>query len=519
MKCYLIIPFILFYLFCTAQYTTITGKVYVDENKNVQLDKTEIGLPNVLVSNGVDVVVTNEEGLYEIEVREGMTIFTIKPSGYSEVVDATGFSTNYFHYYSDTLPTTEFPGLKTPTSFSEKVNFGLWRQIEPDTFKVAMLGDLQMRIQEEINYTNRLLTPEIYKRKDLAFTVLLGDIADDNLHILNGTKQITRNFGIPTYPIFGNHDRNMETNPLSIFTSTFKQNFGPDYYSFNYGQVHFIAINDIYPTEDGGYKGQLTDEHLIFIKNDLAHVPKNQLLVFLQHIPLYTIANIDTLLSIIADRPNTLAISGHRHIMEQEFLTYGQKFEMHEVVAGAVGGLWWDGERDWKGIPVAVMGGGAPKGYYVFTFAKNTYQMQYKALELPVSKQINIWVYEEERGDPGVIKPANFQGNEVLVNVFAGSERTSVKMRINDGEWQSLAKTEDHDQFIARIIRLEALGIYPTQNQNCSYLKKEPSKHIWKGYYPADLPKGSHKIEVIATDKYGLDAYEVRFFTIGLFDK
>lgn len=81
-----------------------------------------------------------------------------------------------------------------------------------------------------------------------------------------------------------------------------------------------------------------------------------------------------------------------------------------------------------------------------------------------------------------------------------------------------MAKVDRQDPYIARIIRYEAEGIYPTKKQIRSGLKTEPSKHMWLGHYPENLEEGSHIVEVKAKDQYGLDAYEVTFFTIGWFD-
>ncbi|WP_185154465.1 calcineurin-like phosphoesterase family protein [Fulvivirga sp. M361] len=500
-----------------SQTTSITGTIYLDINKNNTYDTGEEPLQDVLVSNGRDIVISTAEGRYTIEVNHGQTIFVIKPSGFSLPLDEFGIPNAYFHYYPDKMVPAEYPGLSITHEVPKNVNFGLKKSPESDTFKVAMLGDLQMRNQEEINYANRLLTPELYKRDDLSMAVLLGDIADDNLNILNGMRQITKHFKMASYPVFGNHDRNLEKPWRYNFTSTFKKIFGPDYYSANYGKVHFIMLNDILPTEKG-YTGGITEDQLTFIENDLKHVPEDYLIVFNQHIPIYSLDNRKDLLELIKNREHVLAVSGHRHILEQEFIPYADGKELHEVVAGAVCGLWWDGERDWKGIPVAVMGGGAPKGYYVFTFTGNQYQMAYKALELPPEKQINLWTWQPDRGDPGMQLPNGFKGNEVLANVFAGSVRTEVSMCVDDGKWVPMQKADLQDPYIARILYYEKKGTYPTPGQIRSGLRKEPSRHLWIGSYPEGLSSGSHKVEIMAKDPYGLNAYEVSFFILGKFD-
>ena len=51
------------------------GTVFVDANKNGLLDPNESGLANVRVSNGLDVVLTDEAGRYEIAAEDPSIIF------------------------------------------------------------------------------------------------------------------------------------------------------------------------------------------------------------------------------------------------------------------------------------------------------------------------------------------------------------------------------------------------------------------------------------------------------------
>lgn len=475
---------------CFAQRILVEGVV-----EAVQSDQRQM-LMEVGVSNGTEVVKTDANGKFKIGLSREEFLFVILPSGYDTPVDQFNIPRFYFTY--DEL------------SSGTEARFILKPSNQDTTFKVAMLGDLQMKIQEEVNYVNRLLTPELFVRADIDLAMMLGDIADDRLDILKATRQITKHFPMPAYGVFGNHDRDLETN----FTASYNQVFGPDYYTFNRGMVHFVVLNDIEPTADGSYKGRLSEKQLAFVKNDLHHVPKDHLVVFCQHIPIYTLENREALFRILQQRKWVLAVSGHRHILEQEFVAFGESQEMHEVVSGAVCGLWWDGERDWKGIPVSVMGFGAPKGYYVFTFTGNEYSMNYKALGLPAEKQINIWTWYPDRGDIVARKPQGYKGNEIVANVFAGSGRTRVLMSIDGDPWRPMQKQAMPDPYVSRIIESERLGIYPTKNQIRSGLKTENSKHIWLGYYPQNLESGSHRVEIKAQDDYGLDAYEVSFFMI-----
>ena len=65
----------------------LTGRVFDDANENSRIDGGEAGVPGVSVSNGVDVVQTDEEGRYELPVRGDFTAFVTQPAGWQVPVD------------------------------------------------------------------------------------------------------------------------------------------------------------------------------------------------------------------------------------------------------------------------------------------------------------------------------------------------------------------------------------------------------------------------------------------------
>ncbi|MGB2884495.1 MAG: metallophosphoesterase N-terminal domain-containing protein, partial [Dehalococcoidia bacterium] len=75
----LIVPLILG-LACTAP-TQFEGAVFEDRNDNGIRDNGEPGIPDILVSNGITVTVTDETGAYNLPT-EGQFVFLTTPSGY-----------------------------------------------------------------------------------------------------------------------------------------------------------------------------------------------------------------------------------------------------------------------------------------------------------------------------------------------------------------------------------------------------------------------------------------------------
>ena len=63
--------------------TTARGVVFHDQNRNGKRDKDEPALANVPVSNGYDVVLTDDQGRYALTINnQDAVVFVIKPRGY-----------------------------------------------------------------------------------------------------------------------------------------------------------------------------------------------------------------------------------------------------------------------------------------------------------------------------------------------------------------------------------------------------------------------------------------------------
>ena len=89
----------------------------------------------------------------------------------------------------------------------------------------------------------------------------------------------------------------------------------------------------------------------------------------------------------------------------------------------------------------------------------------------------------------------------VYVNVFNGSERSVVRMRVDEGsEWVELEKTAEPDPHYSAV-RQREIAKDPDGKRHLNV--PVPSAHLWKGKLPAGMRPGSHLIEIEATDAYG----------------
>ena len=116
---------------------------------------------------------------------------------------------------------------------------------------------------------------------------------------------------------------------------------------------------------------------LAFVRNVLANVPRDSLVVYCFHIPLRTLAGTDpdtatvnarAFLEAISSHPNSLSFSGHTHTSEHWYFGAQDGFSggtHHHQVLAAVSGSWWSGPFDERGIPIALQSDGAPNGFHI----------------------------------------------------------------------------------------------------------------------------------------------------------
>lgn len=490
----------------TAQNQVARGFVFEDTNKNRTRDEYERGIPGIRVSNGVEIVKTAADGSYEIPVGEDTILFVIKPRNWMTPLNDRMIPQFFYIHKPAGSPQFKYPGVPPTGPLPASVDFPLYRSDEPKKFEALMFGDPQPRNLREIDYIAHDVVEDLLGT-DAAFGVSLGDIMFDNLEHFDALNQVIAMIGIPWYNVLGNHDINYDAPNDRQSDETFESVYGPSYYSFDYGPTHFIVVDDVEwiaatETTKGEYKAGLGDEQLAFIKNDLALVPESQLVVFMMHIPLsndWIQEDRDALYRMMEARPFCFSISAHAHWMAHRFITTKDGWRKpephHHLINVTVCGSWWTGDPDERGIPHTLMKCGAPNGHTIMTFDGNQYSIRFKAAGRPENYQMNIYAPDE-------VKVATATETDVLVNVFFGSERSKVEMRIGAlGEWVTMTPSGKVDPQYAEMKRLEA------EKPPVSPYRKLPdpmnSPHLWEAKLPAGIPVGTHLIRVRTTDMFG----------------
>lgn len=490
---------------------TVTGTVYQDANANGQFDPGEEVLPDVAVSNGQQVVLTDAEGKYSIDIDEhDSRVFVIKPAGYRLPVDELNRPQFYYLHKPDGSPELDFQGVEPTGILPEAINFPLIETEKKDKFQALLFGDPQPYTRQEVDYFDRDIVSELHDAHEFAFGISLGDLVGDDLDLFQPYSKSVAKVGIPWFNVYGNHDMNFDAQKDSLADETFEATFGPATYSFNYGRAHFIILDDVvYPRTDGegGYIGGLTDRQLDFIENDLEHVPNDHLVVLAFHIPIpesdngsYRISDRRSLFNLLKDYPHTLSLSAHTHI--QQFNFFGAEEGWNQLKphihynAGTTSGDWWSGVPDGRGLPPTLMRDGTPNGYAMLNIDGNSFTIDYKAANFSEDYNMSIW-------GPEVVPQDSWHGAQLYVNYFLGSKLTRVQYRVQqyDNAWRTMRRTESEDPYVTALRQ-------KWDRSNSLLEGRRPSNpiastHLWKAGIPNNLPVGEQTLEIRVTDMFG----------------
>lgn len=498
----------------------ISGIVFEDANKNLKYDKGERGLQGVRVSNQRDVVVTDAQGRYKLSIDDETIIFVIKPAGYAIPTNEYQLPQFYYIHQPKGSPDANFKykGLAPTGKLPASLDFPLFKIDEPDRFEVIVFSDPQPRNHQEIDYIRDDVVAELIGTNAL-FGITLGDITFDDLSLYDRYNHVVAQIGIPFYNVPGNHDMNYDAADDRYSLETFKRHFGPPYHSFDVGKVHFIVLDVVdYLGKDAEghsrYQGKIGERQLQWLRNDLKFVPEDHLIVLSMHIPLYTSYGDDAsinvldrtaLFELLRNRDRVLVLAGHMHNLEHNFigerLGWQGKHPMHQLICAAVSGTWWTGPKDERGIPIADQRDGTPNGYHIIRFEGNRYYETFKAAKFGFDFQLRI-------SDPvGKIGLQELNQRRVVVNVFDGSEKSTVEWQLDGGIFQKMEQTVVKDPYYERIYN-QVKAELPT------WIAPEISTHIWTAPLPVDLSRGVHKILVKTVDQFGKEFEAASIFEV-----
>lgn len=440
--------------------------------KGTVKDTTGNPIAGVVVSDGLNTVQTDKKGRFEMDTDEDSRfVFISTPSGY---VSATLKGRTLFY--------------KEINNSTKSYDFLLEKNVKDDTnHNLIVIADPQISERNEL--------PELAKHSDdiaefvkgmdgdYTFGLCLGDIVGWDHSIYPEYNKIMSKAGFEYRYVIGNHDMTNWGRSHETSMRNYEDLFGPCWYSFNVGKIHYIVLNDnFFVGRDWYYIGYLDERQLRWLENDLSYIPKGSQIVVSMHIPTTLDKSdrdafrTDIMLDNLCNKPalykmlepyKTLILSGHMHTADYEQISDN----ITEINIAGLCGAWWCGE---------VCIDGSPAGFKVFDMDGSKMEWIYKGCGHPLDYQMKV--YTDLPDYPG----------EVIANVWDYDPSWKVEY-FEDG-----VKVCDMERFKA-------------QDPLAKELYKDPSslKRTWvyaaptENMFRATRSPEAKNVEVRVTDRFG----------------
>ncbi len=502
-------------------------------------------IAGVSVSDGFQVTTTDSNGYYELKgiTKDTWFIYCSLPADVKVPINEYGQPCFWKRFPAESA---QFDFTFERLEGGKEQEFVIVGMADPQPGSTTNVERFAAQVAPEIkSYTKSLGVP--------CYGVALGDIISmsetvnkEYLFYDMRDEMAINKIGMPVFGVMGNHDNAYVSPSHPVFpdeySSTFnfkiqrvyEDCFGPVDYSFNRGDVHIICMRDMQYTTNttaSSYSTGFTEKQFEWIKQDLANVPKDKMVILCVHIPLFNKSNnhIQEVLSMMDAYAEAHIFSGHYHANEpydHVALKTGHKVFEHSLTS--INGASWK---------CNLAADGTPNGYTIFHANGNTfvnwyhksyaYGMNDRNHQMRLYRGGTITGAEKEGSDSNGTKgyyQFPYDSNVVLANVFSsdpwnwsvevyedgvrGGNMTSLyayrkyiayDKLVGDGTFEnpkrpdSSVKELAHD-FWATGVLLGKIGAKPPLHYEKSCWT------MWK--YTLKNPDTRH-IEVRATDKFG----------------
>lgn len=463
MKRILTVTLVMVLAFTEARAEKIKGTVTDTEGK---------AIAGVVVSDGLMTTKTDSKGRFCMDTDvDSRFVFISTPSGYISSSENDG--TSYYKKIDSKTRSYDFKVVKNPKN--------------DRNHNIIVIADPQISDAEEfpeLTVHSKDIGQHVRSMDgDYTFGICLGDIVGWNHALYPQYREVMSHTGIVFRNVMGNHDMTNYGASHETSMKDYEDFFGPAWYSFNVGKVHYVVLNDnFFVGRDWFYIGYIDGRQLEWLAKDLSYVPKDHAVVVSMHIPT-TLSKEDRdafrygeISDVLCNKKalyemlkpyKSLILSGHMHTGNNQII---DKNLMEQNITGLCG-AWWCG-------PVCI--DGAPVGYKVFEFDGTEMKWQYKSSGKPLDHQFKV--YTDDPQNKGFI----------VANVWD-----------YDPEW----KVEYYEDG-KKICDMERFKGYDPVALEC-YKDASKLKHLWvhpamtENMFKARISESARSLEVRVTDRFG----------------
>ncbi len=446
------------------------GKISDFENKPIN---------GVVVSDGYSSIQTNESGLYQFKRNPNSKfIFYSTPSGYEINTESNALKIAKFY---KKINVSENELFRSDFSLKKLAK-------QEDNFTLICIGDPQTGTTAEVNrFKNETIADIKETLKGISTPVIglsMGDVVFDQDLLLQPMKALLGSMSMPVFTTIGNHDKFSTTgNPKD--GEVFSNHYGPLNYSFNYGDVHFICLDNVRFNNTEDYISYISNDQIEWIRNDLKFIPKDKMLIVYYHMPIRggVMNNKAALFNLLKDYKEVQLMCGHTHY-NQNYIHSTPKI-MYEHIHAAACGAWWRS---------TINGDGTPNGYAVYNVSGSTINnWYYKSVNYAKNFQLRLHrgnaFFGGQYGNFGY----GLSSNVIVANIWNADSNWKVEVYENDIKTGNMTLNTGLNK------DAWALGYHlGTLNRNPdTYTTTTP--HL----YTYTLKNPSANVKVIATDRFG----------------
>ena len=477
-------------------------------------------LKGVVVSDGVETAVTDENGIYQFKSEKSLGyVFLSVPSGYE--VSSDGVLPK-FHVQLSLSP-----------SMPERADFVLKEAPDQTDHTMLVFGDIHLAARNNDRNQFREFTDDVNdwlsanKGKSI-YGMTLGDMTWDLYWVTN--KYAFEEYladanaiqGLQIFHTIGNHDHEMSMAGDFDTVKKYRKEVAPTYYSFNIGKVHYVVLDDIECTNSGAgdrtYNNKVVNEQLDWLEKDLSYVSEDTPVVVAMHAPLYSdlgflsVGNSSRLKELLEPFPEVHFMTGHTHKMYNTDKLSEEKIYEHNSAA-VCATWWWTGKYN-NGMNICQ--DGTPGGYRIFDVDGKSFSWVYKPTGASekiqfrtydgnsVTMSANAWV--PDASDEGKKLFENYAGmwkdgsndNYVYINVWDYDPSWDVTV-IENGHNLNVEKIREKDPL--HLIAYTAISI--NGNSKTPTFPTSETRHMFR--CKASSPNSTLSVKV--TDRFG-NVYE-----------